>query len=167
MNTHILQPQYNNSFSTESGVHSRNLSFKKHVLKPNFCLRIPPRAVLQQWSVEGQKTRPAYITRSEGLHHYLKRISALETQPPHLWPPCVQYGFVLVSCCPTNDYICQSITHLSVSMKLAHTKEIRVKVTRINSKLKFFRSRCATFLYPSSHWLDTDNKTLKDHKDPR
>ena len=74
--------------------------------------------------LEGQKKRLAYITRSEGLHHYLKCISALETQSPHVWSPCVQYGFVLGSCCPTNDYISQSITHLSVSMKLAHTKEI-------------------------------------------
>ena len=140
---HILQPQYNNSFLTESRVDSRNLHFKKHVLKPNFCLRIPPRVVLHQWSVECQKKRLAYITRSEGLHHYLKCISVPDTQSPYVWSPYVQYGFVLVSGCPTNDYISQSITHLSVSMKLTHTKEIWVKVRCITSKLKFFRSRCA------------------------
>ena len=140
---HILQPQYNNSFLTESRVDSRNLHFKKHVLKPNFCFRIPPRVVLQQWSVECQKKRLAYITRSEGLHHYLKCISVPDTQSPYVWSPYVQYGFVLVSGCPTNDYISQSITHLSVSMKLTHTKEIWVKVRCITSKLKFFRSRCA------------------------
>ena len=139
---HILQPQYNNSFLTESRVDSRNLHFKKTCTKTQ---------LLPQDSTKSCSS--AMICRmpeeKTGLHHKKWRTTSLSQvhlctrQSPYVWSPYVQYGFVLVSGCPTNDYISQSITHLSVSMKLTHTKEIWVKVRCITSKLKFFRSRCA------------------------
>lgn len=136
---HILKPQHSKFVSAESGAESRKLYFNKDAPKPSLCLRIPPKLFSSNGPWKAKRSR----TTTPG------------TPAPK-----------------THDHGDKSppLTQLSISTKLAHTKETWGKLQGSLLSQSFLEAGMPppSFLLLSSHWLDTDNnKTLKDHRDPR